>query len=63
MKKLHDVVSKRQWFILFNVLGVIMLVVTGRLGLSPKSLITGLVALLLMNGIAAISARKYPEWK
>ncbi len=63
MKKLRELVSKKQWFILFNVVSVIALVVTGRLKWSAESLITSLIALLVMNGVAAISARNFPEWK
>jgi hypothetical protein len=63
MKRLHELVSKRQWFILFNVVGVIALVVTGRLKWSAESLVTSVIALLAVNGVAAISARNFPEWK
>jgi hypothetical protein len=63
MRKLHELVSKKQWFILFNVVSVIALVVTGRLKWSAESLVTSLIVLLVMNGVAAISAKNFPEWK
>jgi len=56
-------VSKKQWFILFNVASVIALAVTGRLKWSTESLVTSLIVLLVMNGVAAISAKNFPEWK
>jgi hypothetical protein len=63
MKKLHELISKKQWFILFNLVSIVALVLTGRLKWSAKSLVTSLIVLLVMNGVAAISARNYPEWK
>jgi hypothetical protein len=63
MKSLHELVSKRQWFILFDVGTLVALAVTGRLTSSRQSLLTSLIALLIMNGVAAISARNFPEWK
>jgi len=63
MRKLHELVSKKQWFILFNVASVIALAVTGRLKWSTESLVTSLIVLLVMNGVAAISAKNFPEWK
>ncbi len=63
MKNLRDLVSKKQFFVLFNVVSVIALAVTGRLKWSAESLVTSLIALLVMNGVAAISAKNFPEWK
>lgn len=63
MKRFHELVSKKQWFVLFNVVGVIALVLTGRLKWSTESLVTSLIALLVVNVVAAISARNFPEWK
>jgi len=63
MRKLHELVSKKQWFILFNVASVIALAVTGRLKWSAESLVTSVIVLLVMNGVAAISAKNFPEWK
>jgi len=63
MKRLHELVSKKQWFILFNVGTLIALALAGRLTASWESLVTSLIALLIMNGVAAISARNFPEWK
>ena len=55
--------SKKQCFVLFNVVSVVGLVLTGRLKWSAESIVTSLIALLLMNGVAAISAKNFPEWK
>lgn len=63
MKKLRELVSKKQWFVLFNLVSIVALVLTGRLKWSAESLVTSLIALLVMNGVAAISARNFPEWK
>ena len=63
MKRLHEFVSKKQWFVLFNVVSVIALAVTGPIMWSAESLVTSLIVLLVMNGVAAISAKNFPEWK
>jgi len=63
MRKLHEVVSKKQWFILFNGGTLIALAVSGHLTASGESLVTSLIALLIINVIAAISARNFPDWK
>jgi len=63
MRKLHEVVSKKQWFILFNAGTLIALAVSGRLTASGESLVTSLIALLIINVIAAISARNVPDLK
>jgi|HubBroStandDraft_1064217.scaffolds.fasta_scaffold126698_3 TRAP-type uncharacterized transport system fused permease subunit len=63
MKKLHELVSKKQWFILFNLGALVALALSGRLTSSRASLITSLIALLIVNVMAVISAKNYPEWK
>lgn len=63
MKKLHELVTKRQWFILFNIGTLIAVFWTGRLTSSRADLISSLIALLVINGIALVSARNFPEWK
>jgi hypothetical protein len=63
MKKLHEVVTRKQWFVLFNVVTIAALALTGRLSLSKGNLFPSLLALLVVNGVAAISARNFPDWK
>jgi hypothetical protein len=63
MKKFHELISKKQWFILFNVAALVMLVLQGRLTSGPESLAASVIGLLLINGVAAISARNFPDWK
>jgi hypothetical protein len=63
MKELHDLMSKKQAFMLFNLLCIASLALTGRLAFTPHSLLTSLIALLAMNGVAAISARNFRGWK
>jgi len=59
----HRLVSKKLWFLLFNVCSISYLIISGRLRLETVSLLSCGLALLLMNGIALISARHFPEWK
>jgi hypothetical protein len=62
MKSLHELVSKKWWFVLFNVGTLLALAVSGRLS-SLDSAVTSLIALLIVNGTAVISARSFPNWK
>jgi hypothetical protein len=57
MKTLHDLISKKQWLILFNVGSVVALLLTGRLRWSRESVLTNIVALLVINGMAAFATR------
>jgi len=63
MKSFHELVTRKQWFLLFNLAAIILLVVTGRLEWTVESVVTSLIALAVVNGAAAISARNYPDWK
>jgi hypothetical protein len=63
MRKLHDIISKKQWFILFNLGTLAALALSGRLTASLESLISNLFALLVVNIMALIASRRYPRWK
>lgn len=63
MKTMHELVTRKQWFVLFNVACVIALVATGRLTSTWESVVSSLLGLGVMNGITAISARSFPNWK
>jgi Na+/citrate or Na+/malate symporter len=63
MKRLHQLVSKRLWFVLFNGIAVLLLFLTGRLKPTWESILVAIFVLLVMNVIALISARNFPDWK
>jgi hypothetical protein len=63
MDGFHRYIGKKLWFILFNVASILYLVLSGRLRLSLESIVGCIVALLLINGVAFISARNFPDWK
>jgi hypothetical protein len=63
MKSFHEIVSKKWWFILLNLGTLLVLALSGRVTSSLESPIASLIALLVMNEIAAISARNFPNWK
>jgi hypothetical protein len=63
MVDLHKIMSKRMWFLLFNLGTIIYMIVTGSLSWDIVTIASFVFALLLINGIAWISARKYKEWK
>ena len=62
-ERFHQLLTKKQWFILFNVGAVAALLVSGRLKWSIESVITSAIALLAINFVAALSARNFPNWK
>jgi hypothetical protein len=63
MNPFHQLVSKKMWFILFNLFTLIYLRVTGRLQGNWESICTAIVVLVIMNAVALISARNFPGWK
>jgi hypothetical protein len=63
MNQFHKVVSKKMWFILFNVGTTIYVIVSGTLKWDALSILSYVVALSLINVIAWFSARRFPDWK
>ena len=63
MRSFPELISKKVWFLLFNISSIVYLVATGRLRRDALSVVSCLGALLLLNGIAILSARKFPNWK
>jgi hypothetical protein len=63
MRRFHEVISKKWWFVLFNLGTLVALALSGRLTSSLESAIASLIALLIVNGIAAVSARNFPNWR
>lgn len=59
----HKLITRKQWYVIFNVMAIGWAIVTGRLQWSAKSIIIAAVALAVMNTIAYISGRNYPDWK
>jgi len=63
MVDLPEIISKKTWFVLFNVGTTIYMILSGNLHWDVTSIFCYGVALLLINFIAWISARKYKGWK
>ena len=64
MKSMRDLVSKKQWFALFNLICLFAMSVSGRLTSGAASLAGNLIALAVVNVIIAISTkRNHPDWK
>jgi len=63
LSKFHRAVSKSLWFILFNVVTVSYLAISGSLRWDWLSIGSYGAALLLMNGIALYSTRNFQDWK
>jgi hypothetical protein len=51
------------WFLLFNVGTVLYLIAFGDVSWNLISIVSYSLALLLINILAWISARKFPDWK
>lgn len=63
MRGIRQVLTKGQWFLLFNCAVVAVIYLTGNLGFTATDIFSLLVALALVNGAALISANKYKDWK
>jgi hypothetical protein len=63
MLEFPKVISKSAWFLLFNGASIIYLIATKTLRWECVSVVCCFLTLLLFNGIALISARKYKDWK
>ena len=55
--------SKKMVFLLFNIGTITYAIWRGSLAWDVPSVIAGVVAMLLMNGVLWISARKFKDWK
>ena len=63
MAKNQAVLTKKQWLILFNVFAIVALASSGRLTASRQSFAAILLAILVVNGVAILTAGNFPEWK
>ncbi len=63
MIEFPKLISKKQGFLLFNMGPIIYLIVTRTLQWELVSAFSCGLALVLMNCVAWISARKYKDWK
>lgn len=57
------IISKRTWFVLFNIGTTIYAVLFGHLSWDATSIVSYVVGLSLINIIAWVSTRKFPDWK
>jgi hypothetical protein len=59
----HKAIGKKLWFVIFNVVCIAYLAISGRLEWTAESVVSCIFVMLLMNGIALISARKFSDWR
>lgn len=59
MFELPKLMSKKMWFLLFNVGTILYLIISGALTWDAVSVFSCGISLALMNGVALISAREY----
>lgn len=63
MNQFHKLVSKKMWFLLFNVGTTVYVIVSGSVAWNALSILSYAVALGLINIGAWTSARNFPDWK
>ena len=63
MFEFPKLISKKTWFVSFNLITTIYLIATHSLRWEAVSIVSYGLALGLMNCIAWLSARKYKDWK
>jgi hypothetical protein len=63
MKGMRQLVTKKQWFAIFNSITIAALYLTRHLQFTMNSIITNLIVLLACNGLILISANRYADWK
>jgi hypothetical protein len=62
-KGMRQLVTKKQWFAIFNSITIAALYLTRHLQFTMNSIITNLIVLLACNGLILISANRYADWK
>jgi hypothetical protein len=63
MKNIYEVIGKKQFFALWNIVALAVMVWQGRLTWDLESILATLIALLVINGLILISAGNFPDWK
>jgi hypothetical protein len=63
VKRMRQILTKGQAFIVLNCVLIASLYLAGDLRVTLDSAITALVAMALINGIALISANRYTDWR
>ena len=63
MKNIYEVIGKKQFFALWNIVALAVMAWQGRLTWDLESILATLIALLVINGLILISARNFPDWK
>lgn len=63
MNQFHKVISKKMWFLLFNAGTTLYMILFGHLSWDVISIVSFALALALINLIAWISARRFPDWR
>ena len=62
-ERFHQLLTKKQWVLLFNVVAVAALIISGRLRFSVASIVLTVIALAVVNAVAWLSSKNYPDWK
>lgn len=52
-----------QWFILFNCVMIATMYLTGNVYFTTKYIVSDLVALVAVNALSIIAARRFTDWK
>jgi len=63
MRGMRQLLTKGQWFLLFNVIAIAFIYLSGNFRFTASDIVSALFALALVNGAALISASKFKDWK
>jgi hypothetical protein len=63
MNKFHQLIPKKLWFLLFNLGATTYMILGGHLHWNFISIFSFLTASAIMNGIALVSSRNFPDRK
>ena len=63
MFELPKLISKKLLFLLFNVGSILYVIFKGNVGFDAISIASCVIALIVMNSVLWISARKFKDWK
>jgi hypothetical protein len=55
--------GKKLWFAMFNLALVLYFALSGRMDRSIESIVSFFIVIFVMNAVALIAARNFPDWK
>jgi hypothetical protein len=63
MRNMRQRLTKMQWFVFFNCAVIATMYLTGNLYFTTKYVVSDLIALVAVNALSIIAARRFTDWK